>query len=95
MMTVSPDDRSDEVLRAFLVGGGQDLYLCVKVFSPLLFALATHCRLAQPEDAVYLAFAEVRRRAPCWEASGLPARLWIVGVVRRCFENLPRVGSAA
>lgn len=95
-MTSAPTpDRSDEVLRAFLVGGGQDLYLCVKVFSPLLFALAAHYRLARPEDAVYLAFAEVRRRAPCWEASGLPARLWVAGVARRCFENLRRAESAA
>ncbi|MFC5847580.1 hypothetical protein [Deinococcus petrolearius] len=83
-------DRSDEVLRAFLLGGGQDLYLCVKVFTPLLFALAAHYRLAQPEDAVYLALSEIRRCAPCWEASGLPAHLWVAGIARRRFECLGR-----
>ena len=88
-------DRSDEVLRAFLVGGGRDMYLCVKVFSPLLFALAAHYRLSQPEEAVYQAFADVRRCAPCWEASELPARLWVAGIARRRFETLGQAETAA
>lgn len=95
MVSGSLQDCNDEVLRAFLVGGGQDLYLCVKVFSPLLFALAAHYRLAQPEEAIYLVFEEVRRQAACWEPSGLPAQLWIAGLARRRFETLGRAGSAA
>ena len=95
MSPVPIPDRSDAVLRAFLVGGGQDLSLCVKVFTPLLFALAAHHRLARPEEAVYLAFTEVRRCAHCWEPSGLPARLWVAGVARRCFETLRQAEAAA
>lgn len=88
-----PTDPGDEVLRTLVRDGGRDLRPCVGAFSPLLFALAAHCQVAQPEDAVYRALAELRRRAPYWEASGLPARLWVAGVARRCFDELRRAES--
>ncbi|WP_139806374.1 hypothetical protein [Deinococcus hopiensis] len=60
----------------------------LRLFLPLLFALAQRHQLPDPEEAVHLALQDICTFCACWEKSGLPAHVWVAGIARQRFKTL-------
>jgi hypothetical protein len=88
--TEFPADADAEILTALSASAGQDMAPCIWAFGALLFALAHRYVLPDPEEAVCLALSEIRRCCPGWAGSSLPARVWIMAVAKRQFDELTK-----
>ncbi|WP_157451502.1 hypothetical protein [Deinococcus aquatilis] len=65
----------------------QDLGECVRPFLPLLFTLADRAGVADREAVVAAMLKDVQQWCHCWESSGLPARVWVIGVAQRHLQQ--------
>lgn len=52
----------------------------VPAAAPLLFALARHHALPDPEEFTFQVLRRAVRERDCWLRSGLPARVWMCGL---------------
>ncbi|WP_412027033.1 hypothetical protein [Deinococcus yunweiensis] len=78
------------VLQALVTSQNHDMTPCVHAFSTLLFTLAGRYSFPDPEQAVYLALADIQRCCPTWRTSRLPARVWVLATAKRRFDHLAR-----
>ncbi|GHF43514.1 hypothetical protein HNQ07_001971 [Deinococcus metalli] len=79
------------VLDQLASGGGRDLRPCIQMYGGLLLTLAHRYAFPDPEEALYLAFLDVRAGCSSWPSSHLSARTWVLGIGKRCYDRLALV----
>ncbi|MVN88600.1 hypothetical protein GO986_17835 [Deinococcus sp. HMF7620] len=83
-----PPSPETDALERLVASNGQELAECVRTFGPVLYRLAQHEGLPDPEEATYLALSRVQVHCESWTRSGLPARVWVLGVARQLYRGL-------
>ncbi|MFB9994602.1 hypothetical protein ACFFLM_21825 [Deinococcus oregonensis] len=61
----------------------EELGQCVRPFLPLLFTLAEQAGVTDRETAVLAMLDEIQHWCHRWEATGLPARAWVIGMAQK------------
>lgn len=82
-------DVCEQALDHLIDSGGSDLTPCVHAFTGLLLALALRSGMSDPEEAAYHALVAVQTHAGAWRSTGLPARVWVLGLALQCYRQRP------
>ncbi|THF87176.1 hypothetical protein E7T09_08445 [Deinococcus sp. KSM4-11] len=90
----APLDVHAALLHDMVASKGSDMTACIQTFHRLLFALAARYPFPDPEEAVYLALSDIRHCCPGWTSSRLPAKVWVLAVAKRRFDQVARVNPS-
>lgn len=86
---------AEQVLRDLGQDDAQALHVCIRVFAPLLFALAERAQVGNVEEAVAAVLRDLETHHLGWPRSRLSARVWVTGMAQRRFQLLNQPAVAA